>query len=113
MNKQRIEELARLLPADATLFAAGCKPGDAAPRLAEQLAIATNNPAFCHRFIMEYVLRKEPLPPAAGTDGRGGSRCQTAELHPTTDFEKQKDICDFLEFCCWDNGGRASRRSGP
>jgi len=64
MNKQRIEELARLLPADATLFAAGCKPGDAAPRLAEQLAIATNNPAFCHRFIMEYVLRKEPLPPA-------------------------------------------------
>jgi hypothetical protein len=64
MDKQRIEELARLLPADATMFTAGRKPGDPAPRLAEQLAIATNDPAFCHRFIIEFVLRKEPLPPA-------------------------------------------------
>jgi len=64
MNHARIVQLAGLLPTDTTLFTAGRKPGDPAPRLVQRLAIAGNDPAFGHRFLMEFVQRNESLPAA-------------------------------------------------
>ena len=70
-----------------------------------------SSPNFCPPLRGKFS-HKEPLPPTAAADGRGGSRCQTAEMHSTTDFEKQKDICDcrHLRLLLLGDGGRPSRR---
>ena len=41
------------------------------------------------------LFAQRTAPAVRWADGGGGSRCQTAETHPTTDFEKQKDFCGF------------------
>ena len=64
MNRHRIEALTLLLSADAGMFAAGRPPGAAPPSLAERLAIAVNDPGFGYKFVMDFVTRCEPLPPA-------------------------------------------------
>ena len=64
MTAHRIEQLVRLLPLEATLFSPNRGPGATVPRFAECLAGALNDPAFGHRFAIEYVGRFESLPAA-------------------------------------------------
>jgi hypothetical protein len=62
MNRKRIEQMVRLLPANASIFTNGRPVGGQPPRLAERLATAVNNPGFCHCFVLEFVARDEALP---------------------------------------------------
>ncbi len=64
MDKKRITELVRLLPVEAAIFSPDRRPGTAAPRFAECLASALNDPAFGYKFVAEYVGRGESLPAA-------------------------------------------------
>ena len=63
MNKSRIEQLTRMLPANAGVFTTTDQPGPTLG-LAARLAIALNAPDFCHRFITHHVVRGKPLPPS-------------------------------------------------
>ena len=63
MTRSRIEQLVRLLPADAGLFTLGRQPSAAPPSLAERLSAALSDPGFGHKFIMHYVEHSaEPFP---------------------------------------------------
>ncbi len=65
MTRHRIEQLAKLLPADAEFFTAGRPPDAAPPGLAERIAMAVNAPDFARRFLTHFVVRGTPLPPTA------------------------------------------------
>ena len=64
MKRERIEQLAALLPPDAEVFTSGRQSGAALPGLAERLAVALNAPNFGSRLIMHFVSRREALPPS-------------------------------------------------